>query len=111
MRKAAFLFVSLAAIACMKKADDGTYRVTNPIATDTAKARDNAAKSGEQMKKKADQINNSEAVQKIKAGSKELGKGVEEGLGQAAQAAGAKLQQVGKKAEENAKKPNTTTTE
>lgn len=50
------------------------------------------------------EIGNSDAAQKIKAGSKQLAHGVEEGVGHAAHVAGAKLQQAGRKAEENAKK-------
>lgn len=103
MRTAVVFFCSLAVLACMKKQADGTYRVTNPVLTDTAKAHGNAAKAGDQVNKAVESLNKSEAVQKIKAGSKELGKGVEEGVGHAAQVAGAKLQQVGKNAENSAK--------
>ena len=88
MRLAVAFVVALALVACMKKQADGTYRVTNPITTDTAKAHDNAAKSGDELRQKA----------------RSLGRAAEKGLGKVAQTAGAKLQQVGKKAEADAKK-------
>jgi hypothetical protein len=49
-------------------------------------------------------------VQKMKNGSVELGRGVKEGLGQVAQKAGAGLQKVGKKAEDDVKKTDTSQT-
>ena len=102
--------IALLAFACMQKQPDGTYRV--PVATSDAakKAHDNAAKSGDQIKKTTDDIGNSDAVQKIKNGSVELGRGVKEGLGVAAQKAGAGLQKVGKKAEDDVKKTEAKTT-
>jgi len=103
MRTAVVFLCSLAMLACMKKQADGTYRATNPVVTDAAKAHDNAAKAGDEVNKAVESLSKSDAVQKIKAGSKELGKGVEEGVGHAAQVAGAKLQHVGKKAENSAK--------
>jgi len=100
----------LLAFACMQKQPDGTYRV--PAATSDAakKARENAAKSGDQIKKTTDDIGNSDAVQKIKSGSIELGRGVKEGLGEAAQKAGAGLQKAGKKAEDDVKRTDAKTT-
>jgi hypothetical protein len=82
----------------MKKQADGTYRVAAPPPTDTAKI-------GKEIKKTAQEINKSEAMQKVKAGSRELGRTVEKGIGKAAQSAGAKLQEVGKRVENDAKKP------
>jgi hypothetical protein len=95
--------IALLAFACMQKQPDGTYRV--PVATSDAakKAHDNAAKSGDQIRKTTDDIGKSDAVQKMKNGSVELGRGVKEGLGQAAQKAGAGLQKAGKKAEDEVK--------
>jgi hypothetical protein len=93
----------VALASCMEKQTDGTYRVP---ASSTSKARDNAAKAGDQVKRTADEIGKSDAAQKIKAGTRELGRAAEKGLGKAAQAAGAKLQQAGAKAEQDAKKPH-----
>ena len=96
--------IALLAFACMQKQPDGTYRV--PAATSDAakKAHENAAKSGDQIKKTTEDIGKSDAVQKMKNGSVELGRGVKEGLGQVAQKAGAGLQKAGKKAEDDVKK-------
>jgi hypothetical protein len=97
--------IALLAFACMQKQPDGTYRVTDSAASEAAKkAHDNAAKSGDQLKKTTEDIGKSDAVQKIKNGSVEVGRGVKEGLGQVAQKAGAGLQKAGKKAEEDVKK-------
>jgi hypothetical protein len=102
--------IALLAFACMQKQADGTYRV--PAATSDAakKAHENAAKSGDQIRKTTDDIGKSDAVQKIKNGSVELGRGVKEGLGVAAQKAGAGLQKVGRKAEDDVKKTEAKTT-
>jgi len=55
MRKTLFVIAvsaALAASGCMKKNADGTYRVENPVSSkdDAKKARDNAAKSGDELK-------------------------------------------------------------
>ena len=102
--------IVLLAFACMKKQPDGTYRVTTTTSEAAKKAHDNAAKSGDQIKKATDDLGKSDAVQKMKHGSVELGRGVKEGLGQAAQKAGAGLQKAGKKAEDEVKKTDTQTT-
>ena len=83
MKRLTTCAIVLLAFACMQKQPDGSYRVT-----DTA---------------------TSDAAQKIKNGSIELGRGVKEGLGQAAQKAGAGLQKAGKKAEEDVKKADAKT--
>jgi hypothetical protein len=104
MKRAITCAIVLLAFACMQKQSDGTYRAT-PAATDAAKkAKDDVAKTGDQIKKTGDDIGKSDAVQKMKNGSVELGRGVKEGLGQAAQKAGASLQKAGKKAEDDVKK-------
>jgi hypothetical protein len=96
--------IAVLAFACMQKQPDGTYRVTAATSDAAKKAHENAAKSGDQIKKTSDDIGNSDAAQKIKNGSVELGRGVKEGLGQVAQKAGASLQNAGKKAEDDVKK-------
>jgi hypothetical protein len=103
--------IVLLTFACMQKQPDGTYRVPMRDTSQAAKkARENAAKSGDEIKKSTEELGKSDAVQKMKNGSIELGRGVKEGLGQAAQKTGAALQQAGKKAEEDVKKTDTSTT-
>jgi hypothetical protein len=104
MKRVITVAIVLLAFACMQKQPDGTYRVTNDTSNAAKKARDNAAKSGDQINKATDNLGKSDAVQKMKNGSVELGRGVKEGLGQVAQKAGAGLQKVGKKAEDDVKK-------
>ena len=104
--------IALLVFACMQKQPDGTYRATTDTATtaDVAKkAHDDAVKSGEAIKKTGDDIAKSDAAQKIKNGSVEVGRGVKEGLGQAAQKAGSELQKAGKKAEDDVKKSDAKT--
>ena len=98
MRKL-MVVAALALAACMQKQADGTYRV---VKTDTTKARDNAAKAGEDIRKATDEIANSEAAKKLRAGTKELGRAAEKGLGKAAEKAGEKLQEAGRKAQKDA---------
>ena len=109
MKRVLSCAIAILAFACMQKQADGTYRATTSTAMSGAakKAHDNAVKSGEQIKKTSDDIGKSDAVQKMKNGSVELGRGVKEGLGQVAQKAGAKLQEAGKKAEDDVKKTDT----
>ena len=107
MRTTVTIGLALAVIACAQKQPDGTYRITNPVTTDTSKARNNAAKAGDEVNQKIDELSKTEPVQKIKEGSKEVGQGVKQGLGHAAVVAGEKLQEVGKKAEDSAKKRDT----
>ena len=90
--------------ACMQKQPDGTYRATQAASDAAKKAHDDAVRTGEQIEKTSDDIGKSDAVQKIKSGSVELGRGVKEGLGVAAQKTGAELQKVGKKAEDDVRK-------
>jgi hypothetical protein len=112
MKRAISCAIAILMFACMQKQPDGTYRDTaGPAATDAAKkAHDDAVKTGEQIKKTTDDIGKSDAVQKIKSGSIEVGRGVKEGLGVAAQKTGAELQKVGKKAENDVKKDEKKTT-
>lgn len=98
MRKMALLLMFLAASACMKKNADGTYRVDNPVAgkVDSKKARDNAAKSGDELK-----ADLKKAGEKLKAGAEkardsDTAKRLEE-------KAGEKLQHAGEKLKENAR--------
>ncbi|MEA2237737.1 MAG: hypothetical protein QOC81_2461 [Thermoanaerobaculia bacterium] len=106
MKRVLCCAIAILAFACMQKQADGTYRATTSTAMSDAakKAHDNAVQSGEQIKKTSNDIGKSDAVQKIKSGSVELGRGVKEGLGQVAQKAGAELQEAGKKAEDDVKK-------
>ncbi|MEA2163189.1 MAG: hypothetical protein QOK37_1316 [Thermoanaerobaculia bacterium] len=105
MKRGLICAVAMLAFACMQKQTDGTYRATDAGATDAAKkAHDNVVKSGQEIKKTSEDIGKSDAVQKIKNGSVELGRGVKEGLGQVAQKAGSELQKAGKKAEDDVKK-------
>ncbi len=103
MKRAIICAVALLAFACMQKQPDGSYNVTT-TSDATKKADEDLAKTGDQIKKTTHDIGKSDAVQKIKNGSVELGRGVKEGLGQAAQKAGAELQKAGKKAEDDVKK-------
>jgi hypothetical protein len=107
MKRLTTLAMVFLAFACMQKQPDGTYRVTNDTSDAAKKAHDNAVKSGDQIKKATDDLGNSDAVQKMKNGSVQLGRGVKEGLGQVAQKAGAGLQKAGKKAEDDVKKTDT----
>ena len=102
MRNLMVLAAALALVACMEKQPNGAYRV--PIKTDTTKARDNAAKAGQNVRKATDEIANSEAAEKLRAGARELGRATEKGVGIAAEKAGEKLQEVGKKAQKDAAK-------
>jgi hypothetical protein len=112
MKRAIVCAIAMLMCACMQKQADGTYRATTSTAASDAakKAHDDVVKSGEQIKKTSDDIGKSDAVQKIKNGSVELGRGVKEGLGQVAQKAGEGLQKAGKKAEDDVKKTDTTAT-
>lgn len=75
MRRTITCALVLLAFACMKKQPDGTYRVPAGATSDAAKkAHDNAAKSGDQIRKTTDDIGKSDAVQKMKNGSIELGR-------------------------------------
>jgi hypothetical protein len=102
MRRTWIVIAAVALAACMDKQPDGTYRV--PVKTETRTARDNAAKAGESVRKATDEIANSEAAQKVRAGAKELGRATEKGVGVVATKAGEKLQEVGRKAQEDAAK-------
>lgn len=102
--------IVLLAFACMQKQPDGSYKVTDTATSDaTKKVHDDAVKTGDQIKKTTEDIGKSDAAQKIKNGSVEVGRGVKEGLGQAAQKAGAGLQKAGKKAEDDVKKTESKT--
>jgi hypothetical protein len=110
MKRITTFTLVLLAFACMQKQPDGTYRVTKDTSDAAKTARDNASKSGDQINKATEDLGKSDAVQKMKNGSVQLGRGVKEGLGQVAQKAGASLQKVGKKAEDDVKKTDTTQT-
>lgn len=110
MKRITTVAIVLLALGCMQKQPDGTYRATDATSDAAKKAHDDAAKSGAQIKKATDDLGKSDAVQKMKNGSVELGRGVKEGLGQVAQKAGAGLQKAGKKAEDEVKKTDTTQT-
>ena len=111
MKRVTTFAIVLLAFACMQKQPDGSYKVTDTATSDAAKkAHDDAVKTGDQIKKTTEDIGKSDAAQKIKNGSVELGRGVKEGLGQAAQKAGASLQKAGKKAEDDVKKSEKTAT-
>ncbi|MBV8545188.1 MAG: hypothetical protein JO093_16515 [Acidobacteria bacterium] len=107
MKRLTTFAIVFLALACMQKQPDGTYRITNDTSNAAKKAHDNAAKSGDEIKKATEDLGKSDAVQKMKNGSVELGRGVKEGLGQVAQKAGAGLQKAGKKAEDDVKKTDT----
>jgi len=107
MKRLTIFAIVLLAFACMQKQPDGTYRVTNDTSDAAKKAHDNAVKSGDQINKATEDLVKSDAVQKMKNGSVELGRGVKEGIGQVAQKAGAGLQKAGKKAEDEDKKTDT----
>ena len=102
MRNMLIAAVALMLVGCMEKQADGTYKVTTK--TETVKAHDNAVKAGESVRKATDEIANSDAAQKVRAGAKELGRKTEKGLGVVATSAGKKLQEVGQKAQEDATK-------
>lgn len=112
MKRVISCAIAVLMLGCMQKQADGTYHDnTSSAASDAAKtAHDDAVKTGEQIKKTTEDIGKSDAAQKIKSGSVELGRGVKEGLGEAAQKTGAALQKVGKKAEDDVKKSDKTTT-
>jgi hypothetical protein len=110
MKRIMTVAIVLLALGCMQKQPDGTYRATDATTDAAKKAQENVAKSGEQIKKATDDLGKSDAVQKMKNGSVEVGRGVKEGLGQVAQKAGAGLQKVGKQAEDDVKKTETTQT-
>lgn len=101
MRNTVVFLVSFALVACMEKQPDGTYRI---LKTDTAKARTNAARAGEGVKKATDEIANSPMTQKLRAGARALGRKAQEGLGKAAVKAGEKLKDAGAKAQADANK-------
>jgi hypothetical protein len=105
MKQAVICAIALLAFACMQKQPDGSYKVTDTAASDASKRlQEDARKAGNEIKKTDKDIARSDAAQKIKNGSVELGRGVKEGLGQAAQKAGAALQKAGKSAEDDVKK-------
>jgi len=85
--------VALAAAGCMKKQADGTYRVDNPVSdtTATAKARDNAAKSGDELKSDLRKVGNDLKADAQKAKDSDAAHRAEEKAGDALQKAGEKL--------------------
>jgi hypothetical protein len=109
MKRITTFAIVLLALGCMQKQPDGTYRVKNDTSDAAKKAHDNAAKSGDQINKATEDFGKSDAVQKMKNGSVEVGRGVKEGLGQVAQKAGAGLQKAGKKAEDDVKRKDAQT--
>ena len=98
MKQIAVIGLTLALAACkVEKTGQDTYKVVTP--TPEAKAageqlKKDAAKLGEKVKEGAKEINDSQTMKDAKAD-----------VGKAAQTAGAKLQEKGKEAQENAKKP------
>jgi phosphosulfolactate synthase (CoM biosynthesis protein A) len=85
MKKALITALLVLAAACVKKDANGTYRIENPMASKKSneKARDNAAKSGDQVK--------------------QVMKKVEKGADKLAAKAGEKLEKAGKKLQQKAK--------
>jgi hypothetical protein len=112
MKRFLILFAMLAFACNVEKKADNTYTVTTP---DADKTKENAKQLGQEVKQEAkdlgaqakegaQQVGESDAAQRIKAGAIEAGRGIKQGAGEAAEAAGAKLQQVGKDAQTDVKK-------
>jgi hypothetical protein len=113
MKQFTIIAAVVLALACnVEKKSDNTYQVQTP---DAEKTKQNAKELGQQVTQEAKDIGTtvkngaesaaqSEPAQRIKAGATEAGRGVKQAAGQAAEAAGAKLQQVGKNAQTDVKK-------
>jgi len=86
----------LAAAGCMKKQADGTYRVQNPMSdtTATAKARDNAAKSGDERKRDLRKAGEKPKADAEKAKNSDAAHRAEEKTGDALEKAGEKLKRA-----------------
>jgi hypothetical protein len=91
--------VSLAAAGCMKKQADGTYRVQNPVSdtTETAKARDNAKKSGDELKTDLQKVGEKLKADAEKARDSEAARRAEEKAGEGLEKAGEKLKRAAEK--------------
>jgi len=96
---AAAAVVSLAASGCMKKQADGTYRVQNPVSdtTQTAKARDNAEKSGDELKTDLQKVGEKLKADAEKARDSAAARRAEEKAGEGLEKAGEKLKKAGEK--------------
>ena len=96
--------------ACKVEKTENQVQVTTPTKAETQtaaqtaaeKAREGAAEIGTEVKEGAQAVRESEAGQRIAAGAKEIGRGVQHGAGVAAVAAGEALQRAGERAKANA---------
>lgn len=98
------LLLAIAAASCVKKETNGTYQISepSPATKDAARrAGEQARESGVQLKEKAKEINDSEAMKQLKASAREAGRGLKKGAGVAIEEAGEKLQEVGREAQQD----------
>jgi len=70
-----------------------------------------ATEAGRAIKSGAEKVRESEAGQAVAAGAREIGRGIAVGAGAAAEAAGDKLKEVGRKAQDDNRVVHTTTVE
>src|SRR5438067_2329135 len=98
MRNIVFSLMLLAALGCMKKNADGTYRVDNPVSgkNEAKKARDNAKKSGDELKTDLQKVG-----EKLKADAQKIRDS--EAAKRAEEKAGEKLEKAGEKLKEKAR--------
>ena len=91
--------LSLAAFGCMKKQADGSYRVDNPVSdtTKTAKARDDAKKSGDELKTDLQKVGEKLKADAEKARDSAAARRVEEKAGEGLEKAGEKLKRAAEK--------------
>jgi hypothetical protein len=120
----ALLALVLVAGCKVEKAGDDTYKVTTPTPeakADAQKAKDDASRAGAEVKSDARDVGNkvsnaahdvgqSEAAQQMKDGAVKFGRGVKEGVGEAAQATGSALKKAGHDLHESARPEGSTTT-
>jgi len=120
----AALALLLVAGCKVEKTADDTYKVTSPTPeakADAQKAKADAQQVGAEAKgdakdighkidNAAKDVSQSEAAQQMKDGAVKLGRGIKEGVGEAAQATGTALQKAGRKIHESARPEGSTTT-
>ena len=105
------------ALGCGQKQANGTYHVTDPTPAakaDLEKARQSAAKAGQELKRDTQELGSkidsateaarhSDAGKRIAKGAKEAAQGVKQGAGALVRSAGTKIEEAGSKVEQSAK--------
>ena len=90
--------------ACEVNDKTGEVQPKPATQTATAAAKQEAKELGEKVKATAQEVQESEAGQRIAAGAREAGEGIKQGAGEAVEAAGETLAEKGRQIKEDAKK-------